>query len=108
MANLHGMKVCQSKHHIMLRQENAALRYVRKSLRGAQHKYGRNITAVSVAVGMSSSIFLEQYRQIDPGTLHLAHQRRPVGFDITARTGPVARSREQKLLQRLVRLLRKR
>ena len=40
------MKVRQPKHHIMLRQENAALRYVRKSLRGAQHKYGRNITAV--------------------------------------------------------------
>jgi hypothetical protein len=101
------MKVRQPKHRVMLRQENAAIRQVRRALQVPQHKLGRNITAVSVTIGMNPPIFLKQYRQVDSGTLHLARQRRPVGLDITARTGPVARSREQELLQRLVRQFRR-
>ena len=63
------MKVRQPKHHIMLRQENAALRYVRKSLRGAQHKYGRNITGCYVGANIIAwycQLFREFERRLSP------------------------------------------
>jgi hypothetical protein len=64
-------------------------------------------SAIRVTIGTSRLIFLEQDRQIDPGPLHLAHQNRPVGFDITASPRLTPGGGEQNLLQRLVRLLRR-
>ena len=95
------MKVRQPKHHIMLRQENAALRYVRKSLRGAQHKYGRNITGIAKPIRRSRAIFLPQQRQrhVRPPKLTMNHgpiRHRPLIHR------HVRRQREQQSFQLLV------
>ena len=62
---------------------------------------------IRVAIGMNVLIFLKQYGQIDSGALHLAHQRPADRARHSARTRPVARGREQTLLQRLVGQIRR-
>src|SRR5215470_2044626 len=66
-----------------------------------QHKFGGNITAVSVAIRMDVPILLPQHRQIDTGALELGCQRRPVWL------GPMPKrlrcsATKQSLLQNLV------
>ena len=55
---------------------------------------------------MSRIVLLPQDRQADPGPLHLAHQRSPVGFGMAAGAQPGAGRGEQAPFQRLVRQLR--
>ena len=63
--------------------------------------------AVPVAMGMNGAIFLPQNQQRDARPLHLAHQRRPVGFGIPAPARLAARRGKQQLFERLVGQIRR-
>jgi hypothetical protein len=102
------MKVCQPKHHIMLRQENAALRYVRKSLRGAQHKYGRNITRVAEPVGCRRTVFLPQQCQGHVRPTQIAMHRGPVRYRALIGRNIRRRRKEQRLELRVAQPTRQR
>jgi hypothetical protein len=55
--------------------------------------------AVAVAVGVCRAVFLPQHGRIDPGALHLADQRGPIGLDPAARPHlgpPAANSRSSR------------
>ncbi len=52
---------------------------------------------------MNRLIFLPQNHQADPGTLHLARQRRPVGLGIAAGTQLATGCGEQELFDRRIR-----
>ena len=80
MANLNGMKVRQPKHRIMLRQENTVLRYVRKLLQAAQHKFGHNITRVADPVLRTcpAVVFFPEQRQRHVRLPQFAVHHRPI------------------------------
>lgn len=45
-------------------------------------------SAIGVARRMNGPVFLPQHQQVDAGPLELAHQRRPVRFDMQPRANP--------------------
>src|SRR5579871_4479153 len=57
---------------------------------------------VAVAVRMDRPVFLPQHHQVDAGPLELTRQRCPVGFAMSAASGPDTCAGKQSLFDNLV------